>query len=211
VGAGTSPKGMVTVGLPGPMPEGCHQVMKGWGGSTHMPEMMVVNKKVFANLIRRVVGLIVALFSFAMLQMAAYSLFSVQKDPAYMGWAQWAWLPHPLPSQRASMWGATVIVLFPHFMMVVACCFMAVGHQREGWGLLGCMEWTSSMLVMWLGQGGHAVGCMAGERWGQPAGACSWAVGDSSALGWPFPACVCCCLTGCCQGLLQGLVSRRLE
>ena len=51
-----------------------------------MPEMMVVNGKVFANLKRRGVGLVVTLFSFAMLQMAAYSPFSVQKDPAYAGW-----------------------------------------------------------------------------------------------------------------------------
>jgi len=63
-----------------------------------MPEMMVVNEKVFVNLIRRGVGLIVALFSFTMLQTAAYSPFSVQKDPTYMGWAQWAWLPHSPPS-----------------------------------------------------------------------------------------------------------------
>jgi len=52
-----------------------------------MPEMIVVNEKVFTNLIRRAVGLVVALFSFAMLQTAAYSLFSVQKNPAYTGWA----------------------------------------------------------------------------------------------------------------------------
>ena len=50
-----------------------------------MPEIMVVNEKVFANLIRRVVGLVVTLFSFAMLQTAAYSPFSVQKDPVYAG------------------------------------------------------------------------------------------------------------------------------
>ena len=55
-----------------------------------MPEMMVVNEKVFANLKGRAAGLIVASFSFAMLQTAAYSLFSVQKDPVHMGWAQWA-------------------------------------------------------------------------------------------------------------------------
>jgi len=52
-----------------------------------MPEMMVVNGKVFANLKGRAVGLVVALFSFAMLQTAAYSLFSMQKDPAHVGWA----------------------------------------------------------------------------------------------------------------------------
>jgi len=52
-----------------------------------MPKMMVVNKKVFTNLKRRAVGLIVTSFSSATLQMAAYSLFSVQKDPTYMGWA----------------------------------------------------------------------------------------------------------------------------
>jgi len=50
-----------------------------------MPEMMVVHKEVFANLKGRVVGLVIASFSFAMLQMAAYSLFSVQKDPVYTG------------------------------------------------------------------------------------------------------------------------------
>ena len=52
-----------------------------------MPEMMVVHKEVFANLKKRVVGPIVASFSFAMLQTAAYSPFSVWKDPVYMGWA----------------------------------------------------------------------------------------------------------------------------
>jgi len=52
-----------------------------------MPEMMMVNKEVFVNLKRRVVVLIITLFSFTMLQMAAYSPFSVQKDPVHMGWA----------------------------------------------------------------------------------------------------------------------------
>jgi len=66
------------------------------------------------------------------------------------------------------------------------------------------------MVVTWLEQGGHAVGCMARERWGQPAGAHSWAVGVGWACGGPFPPCVCHCSTGCHQGLLQGLVSRWL-
>jgi len=55
-----------------------------------MPEMMMVNKEVFANLKRRVVGLIITLFSFTMLQTAAYGPFSVQKDPTHAGWARWA-------------------------------------------------------------------------------------------------------------------------
>jgi len=52
-----------------------------------MPKMMMVSKEVFTNLRRRRVGLVVASFSFAMLQTAAYSPFSVWKDPVYMGWA----------------------------------------------------------------------------------------------------------------------------
>ena len=175
-----------------------------------MPEMVVVNEKVFANLKGRGVGLIVASFSFTTLQMAAYSPFSVQKGPAYAGWARWAWPPCPPPSRSVSMWGMMLVVPFPHFVMVVACCFVAVGRQREGWGPLGCVEWTLLTLMMRLGWGGHAVGCVAGERWGQPAGARSWAVGDSGALGWPFPACVCHCLMACRCGPLQGLVSRWL-
>ena len=55
-----------------------------------MPEMMVVNGKVFVNLKRRGVGLVVTSFSFAMLLTAAYSPFSVQKDPTHVGWARWA-------------------------------------------------------------------------------------------------------------------------
>jgi len=55
-----------------------------------MPEMVVVNEEVFTNLKGRAVGLIIALFSFAMLQMVAYSPFSVQKGPARTGWARWA-------------------------------------------------------------------------------------------------------------------------
>jgi len=66
------------------------------------------------------------------------------------------------------------------------------------------------MLVMQLGWGGHAVGCMAGERWGRPAGASSWAVGVGWARGGLFSPCVCRCLTACHQGLLQGLVLRWL-
>jgi len=62
-----------------------------------MPEMMVVNEKVFVNLKGRAMGLVVTSFSFATLQTAAYSSLSVQKDPAYVG-AQWAWPPCPPPS-----------------------------------------------------------------------------------------------------------------
>ena len=123
-------------------------------------------------------GLVIASFFFTMLQTAAYSPFSVQKGPAYVG-ARWAWLPCPPPSQSVSMRGAAVVVPFLHFVTVAVCCFVAVSHQREGWGLLGQEAHVSSMVVMWLEQGGRAVACIAGERRGQPSGASSWAVGES--------------------------------
>jgi len=178
--------------------------------------MMVVNGKVFANLKRRVVGLVVTLFSFATLQTAAYSPFSVQKGPAYVGWARWAWPPHPLHSRSTSTWGTMLIVPFPCYMMGVPSP-VAVGPRRGVWGplvvllgLLGQEAHVLSMVVMQLEQGGCAVACIAGERGEQPSGASSWAVGVSWARGGPFPPCVCHCSMACCHGPLQGLVSRQL-
>jgi len=52
-------------------------------------ERVKLNLKSF-EMGKAVGGLVVASFSFTMLQMAAYSPFSVQKNPAHVGWAQWA-------------------------------------------------------------------------------------------------------------------------
>jgi len=88
----------------------------------------------------------------------------------------------------------------------------------RGVGAVGCPSGAVGTGGAHVVNGGDAVGmgglCCGVHGWGEVGMAC-WGLflgcGDSGALGWPFPACVCHCSMGHCQGLLQGLVLRWLE